>query len=84
MRASTASPAASQARASVTAPAASTGQGCHRSRSRRLSAMRSASARPAAASGSVCLAIAQAWAMVVSIEAGSRSALLALPLRWPK
>ena len=66
------------------ARSASRSHGCHPSKSRRSVAMRSASARPAAGSASVCRAIAHAWSTVAPRLSACRSAVLALPLRCPK
>src|SRR5690606_18272019 len=78
----------SQARARSTARSGSSGQGCQSSKSGQPSgpgrAISPASASPAAGSGSVWRAIAQAWATVASRLPSRRSAVLALPLRWPK
>ena len=82
-------PAASQARARSTAWSACNRHGCQVSRSGKLPsaagrAISPASARPAAGSSSVWRAIAQACSTVASRLESCRSAVLALPLRWPK
>ena len=84
IRGSTSRPACSQARARSIARCASMSHGCQLSNSRRVVAISAASARPAAASSSVWRAIAQACATVASRLSSRRSAVLALPLRWPK
>ncbi|GEM_PF-4687895 len=82
--ASASRPAASQARARSTASSACSAHGCQPSRSGKWVAIRAASARPAAASSSVCRAMAQACSTVAARLASFRSPVLALPLRWPK
>ena len=84
MRASASRPACSQANARSMAPSASMAHGCQLSNSRRSVAIRSASARPDAGSASVWRAIAQACSTVARRLSACRSAVLALPLRWPK
>jgi hypothetical protein len=84
MRGSYARPASSISTPRRIASSGLMSHGCQRSSSGNVVASRAGSARPLAGSSSVWRAIAHACSTVCSIDFGSRSAVLAEPLRLPK